>query len=735
MIRGSTIRMRRRIFAIALVTVFVFFSVLIVRLINLQIVHGAHFFKMATSQQLSSTNLSPKRGTIFDRNMVPLAQSASVWNVVLEPNYIKNDETRELICKGLHDILDIPLEKLQNLSRKKSFYTVVKKKVESDIKDKILDFKNKNNITNGIRLIEDYKRYYPKNCLASSTLGFTGNDGQGLSGIESYYDKTLKGEPGKLVCAKNAIGTDMPYDYENMIPPVNGKNLVLTIDSTIQAIAEEHLRRAIEKNDVRNRGVVIAIDPTNGEILALAVEKGFNPNNPFELYDQNDINTLNNTPEDQKSKVKSDLLSKQWRNKAISDNYYPGSVFKTVVASMGFELGLVNEESPFNCSGGIKVAERIVKCHKRIGHGPQTLKQAFCNSCNPAFISLGQQIGAANFLNFYKSFGFDEKTGIDLPGETSDIFFEQGLEPSINLAVASIGQNFGITAMQMAAAVSAIANGGDLIVPHIVKEVLDDDGNIIQSFSKKVKRQVISKQTAERVSNMMANNALSSGYKNAYVPGIRSACKTGTAEKKGYMTVPGEKDYIASCCGFAPVEDPKILMLIYLDTPKGGQYYGGAIASPIFSGAMAEIAPYLGIDVKYNDEEMKQYGIEVPNFVGKKVEEAKNDAINFCFKPVIMGDGDTIVSQIPSEGEKNEKYRSVIMYTDKNSDEKEKIKVPNLIGLKKSEVIKITDSIGLKISISGPSDDEKAVVFSQSIQESEYVDKETTVDVLFKIQE
>lgn len=735
MIRGSTIRMRKRILFIAVVVIFVFFSILIVRLIKLQIVNGPYLFKMATSQQLSSTKLSPKRGTIFDRNMVPLAQSANVWNVVLEPNYIKDDETRELICKGLHEILDIPLEKIQNLSKKRSFYTVVKKKVESDIKDKILDFKNKNNITNGIRLIEDYKRYYPKDCLASTTLGFTGNDGQGLAGLESYYDKTLRGEPGKLVCAKNAIGTDMPYDYEHMIPPVNGKNLVLTIDSTIQAIAEEHLRRAIEKNDVRNRGVAIAIDPKTGEILALAVEKGFNPNKPFELYDQNDINTLNNTPEDKKSKVKSDLLARQWRNKAISDNYYPGSVFKTIVASMGFELGLVNEDSSFNCPGGIQVAERMIKCHKRSGHGTLSFVDAFCNSCNPAFISLGQRVGPSNFLNFYKSFGFDEKTGIDLPGETSDIFFSGGLEPAINLAVASIGQNFGITSMQMALATCAVANGGNLVTPHIVKEIVDDDGNIVQSFSTKVKRQVISKQTANRVSSMMANNTLSSGYKNAYVPGIRSACKTGTAEKKGQMTVPGEKDYISSCCGFAPVEDPKILLLIYLDTPKGGQYYGGAIASPIFSGAMQEIAPYMGISPKYNDDEMEKYGIDVPNFVGKKVEEAKNESINLCLEPVIIGNGDTIVSQIPSSGEKIAKYNSIVLYTDKNSEEQKKVKVPNFIGLKKSEALKIAESIELNLSISGPSDDEKSVIVSQSVPESDYVDRGTTINILFKIQE
>lgn len=729
MISGPTIRMRRRILIMSMVTIFVFFSTLIVRLINLQIISGPYLFKMATSQQLSSTKLSPKRGTIYDRNMVPLAVSSNVWNVVLEPNYIKDDKTRDLICNGLHKILDIPLDKIYDLSKKKSSYTIVKKKVEKDIKDKIVEFKNDNNITSGIKLIEDYKRYYPNNTLASTTLGFTGSDGQGLSGIESYYDKELKGEPGKLVCAKNAIGTDMPYDYEHMIPSVNGKNLVLTIDSTIQSILEKSLKEAIEKHDVRNRGVGIAIDPKTGEILALAVEKGFDPNNPFELYDQNDVQIVNNTPEEDKQKVKSELLSKQWRNKSISDNYYPGSVFKSVVAAMGLELDLVNEESSFNCSGGIQVNERYIKCHKRIGHGPLNFAEAFCSSCNPVFISLGQKIGAYNFLNFYKLFGFSEKTGIDLPGETKDIFFNE-LSP-VNLAVASIGQNFGITAMQMAMADCAIANGGNLVVPHVVKEILDDEGKIVKSFSPKVKRSVISPDAAKRVSDMMARNVTSIGYKNAYVPGIRAAAKTGTAEKKGKMLVPGEKDYISSCCGFAPAEDPKILVLVYLDTPKGGQYYGGAIAAPIFSQVMQEIAPYLGIIPQYTEEEMKEYGIDVPNLVGKKVESAKNDCISLGLKPVIMGKGSSIISQLPKVGEKIEKYKSIILYTDDSREEK--IQIPNFIGMTKSEAVKIIESMGLTVSVSGSSND-NSIVSSQSPNESQIVEKGSTVSITLKDQ-
>lgn len=731
MIKGSTIRMRRRILLVAIVTIFVFFAVLIIRLVSLQIISGPELFRMANLQQLLSTKISPKRGAIYDRNMVPIAQSCTVWNVVLEPNYIKNDETRNLICNGLHEILDIPVEKLQEYSKKRSFYKEIKKKVDSETKDRIIEFKKKNGITNGIRLIEDYKRYYPMETLASSVIGFVGSDNQGLAGIESYYDKTLTGEFGKLVCAKNAVGTDMPYDYEHMVSPVNGNNLVLTIDSTIQKIVEENLKKTIAEHDVRNRGAAIAINPQNGEILALAVEKGFDPNHPFELCDEQDIQTLNNASEEERSKVKSELLSKQWRNKAISDNYYPGSVFKMVVAAMGFELGLVDEESQFNCTGSIIVSDKAkpIRCHKRSGHGQMNFVNSFCSSCNPAFISLGLKIGADNFFDFYKSFGFHGKTGIDLPGETSDFFFpESERKKPINLAVASIGQNFGITPMQMVMAACVIANGGRLVTPHVVKEVINDEGQIVKSFSEKKNNSVISEQTSRRVSEMMAKNVLSEGYKNAYVPGLRAACKTGTAEKKGRALVPGEKDYISSCCGFAPAEDPQILVLIYVDTPKGGQYYGGAVAAPMFASIMRETAPYLGIKPIYNEDEMKKYGIDVPDLVGKSIDDAKNEALKLELKPTIIGKGDTIVSQIPAPGSKIAKDESIILYTEERSDNK--IKVPKFIGLTKAECVKIAKSSDIVLDMPDVSDD--CIVSSQSPQPSEIVDRGSVVKIIFQ---
>ncbi|MCL2312651.1 MAG: penicillin-binding transpeptidase domain-containing protein, partial [Firmicutes bacterium] len=509
MAKGMTIRMRKRALFTGIIVILILFVVLILRLIKLQIISGSNFLKMANEQQLRSTKLNAKRGTIYDRNMVPLAQSATVWNVVLEPNYIKNEKMRELICQGLHEILDIPKEKIYKLSQKKSFYIIVKKKIESDLKDRIINFKSKSNITNGIRLIEDYKRYYPFGRFASVILGFTGCDGQGLSGLENYYDKTLRGEQGKLVNAKNAIGTDMPFDYEQIISSKDGHSLILTIDATIQRILECNLRLGIKNNDVRNRAAAIAINPNTGEILGMAIEESFDPNDPFKVEKEEYL-----TLEERISKA-----YKNFENRAIT-NYYAGSVFKPMVAAWALDLNLIDKEWVFNCSGGIKISDRApyIRCHKRTGHGTLNLDQGICKSCNPMFIKIGEKIGEKNFFEKFEFSGFHERTRIDLPGEANSIFFSKdGKMKPIDLAVASIGQNFAITPIQMIIGICAIANGGNLLRPYIVKEIIDFKGNIIKSFSKEIRRTIISEQTARRVAAMMAENVIDGGARNAYI--------------------------------------------------------------------------------------------------------------------------------------------------------------------------------------------------------------------------
>lgn len=395
MSKGVTVRMQRRAMVVLALLVFLGFPLLVFRLMVLQIFQGESLQKMASEQQLADTKLNSKRGTIYDRNMNPLAQSASVWTVVLEPSYIDTEEKRELICSGMHEILDIDKEKLLALSKKRSCYTIIKKKVESDIKDKIMEFKTKNKITTGIRLIEDYKRYYPLKDFAASVLGFTGADSQGLAGVEAYYDKTLRGEPGRILTAKNAVGKEMPFEYEQLVDPVPGNSLKLTIDENIQKFMEKALEEGIKTHKVKNRATAIAMDVNTGEILGMAVKGDFDPNEPFKIADPEKEAYINSLPEEEKLKAKNEALSYQWRNKAVSDTYYPGSVFKMIVSSMALELGVVDDNWSYTCTGAIKPYEgvRPIKCHKHSGHGTQNFVQALCHSCNPAFITLGKKSG------------------------------------------------------------------------------------------------------------------------------------------------------------------------------------------------------------------------------------------------------------------------------------------------------------------------------------------------------
>lgn len=730
MAKGTTVRMWRRSMIVLIALVAVGFGLVIFRLAKLQLIDGNALQKMALEQQLTDTKINAQRGTIYDCNMKPLAQSATVWTVVLEPAYLKTDKDKELVCDGLSRILDIDKSKLLEQAQKKSFYTVIKRKVETDVKEEIIKFKNDNNITNGIRLIEDYKRYYPFGKFAASVIGFTGTDSQGLSGLEAYYDEYLTGKSGRLVTAKNAIGTDMPFDYEQMIPAQDGYGLVLCIDEAIQHFLEKSLEEGIANNKVKNRATAIAMDVNTGAILGMAVKDDFDPNDPFTITDKEELDKISSLPKEEQEKAKSEAYGKQWRNKAISDTYYPGSVFKMVTASMGFEENVVSEDTTFTCTGGIKPYQgaSYIKCWRTSGHGTQTFVEALCNSCNPTFIMLGQKIGEANFYKYYSAFGFSEKTGIDLPGEAKDIFFSKdGSMSQMDLAVASFGQNFSITPIQMVTAASAIANGGKLVKPHIVSRIIDKDGNIVKNIDTQVKRTVISEDTARRVSAILHRNATVGVAKNGYVPGYRIAGKTGTSEKIGSSGSEG-MDYIASYCGFAPADNPQVAILMFFDTPKGDSYYGGAVAGPPFAKAMQDILSYLGVERQYTEEEMKDLEAITPNIIGKKLSEAKHDIESAGLVPIIVGGGDVVLSQIPEPTKQIPKGGSVVIYTDNASSESKAI-VPNLVGLSMTEVNRVAAGANVNIKIQGPSGE--VISSAQSIPEGTEVKKGTVVTVEF----
>ena len=701
----------------------------------LQTFQAEELRKKAVAQQLTDTTLSAKRGSIYDRNMEPLAESATVWRVVLAPVYLKTDEDRRIVAKGLAEILEMDEEKIFEKSQQDSYYVELKRQIETDVRDKILAFcetlQEEHGINgNAVYLLDDYKRYYHKNELASAVIGFTGSDDQGLSGIEYQYDDLLTGTPGRLVTATNSVGTEMPFKYSQNIDAVDGSSLVLTIDSHIQAIVEKYLKEGIEENKVYNRAVGIVMDVNNGEVLAMASVGGFDLNDPFTLPEEI-MTEIAKLPEEERGQAESNELSKMWRNKAVSDTYYPGSVFKMFTAAMAVEEGLVTDNSSFYCPGYYVVDGVSMGCHLTSGHGTQNFRESIKNSCNPAFMQIGELVGKERFYKYYQAFGFSEKTGIDLPGEADDIFFsEDGSMLNVNLATASFGQNFAITPIQMATAVCAIANGGYIVQPHVVSQVLDSDGNIVSTVSTDVKRQAVSSETAAHIANILEENAVSGSGKNGYVAGYRVAGKTGTSEKKVDLNDDGNQDYIASFCGFAPAEDAEVVCLVFFDTPTGAAYYGSQVAAPVFAKIMSEVLPYLDVPTQYTDEEIENLDVTVGSYVGMNVDEAISAAEGEGFTVTVKGEGEKVLAQVPRASMNIPKGGNVVLYLDEASA-KEQVEVPDLRGYNVSSVNYLASIAGINVSITGAVNSALSMSSSQSIAPGTMVSPGTVVTVNF----
>ncbi|MVB10584.1 Stage V sporulation protein D [Caprobacter fermentans] len=729
MAKGTTVRMWHRTVFVLLMMMIAGFGAVIFSLVRLQIVEGETLKMRAVDNQVKDTVLTAQRGTIYDSNMKVLAQSATVWQVVLEPAYI-TDDNRDLIAAGLAQILGMDKNVILEHTRKKTYFDVIKRKVESDVKDKVVAFKDKNNITNGIRLIEDYKRYYPFGTLASTILGFTGTDSQGLSGIEAEYDSELTGVSGKLVTAKNAIGTDMQYDYEQEVPAQDGNSLVLTVDEVVQQILEKNLEEGLVNNKVQNRGCAIIMNVKTGGIIAMAVKGDFDPNDPFTIADKTVADQIAKMPDGEaKTKALREAQQAQWRNKCVSDTYQPGSVFKMITGSAAMEEGLVTETTQFSCPGYLTIGGRQIHDWRRSGFGSLTFAQGICQSSNVVFMKVGALLGPNLFYKYFDAFGFTAKTGIDLPGESRSIYYTAAQLTPINLATESFGQSFTITPIQMITACAAVANGGYLVKPHVVDRILDSDGNIVKSADTTPKRQVVSNDTSKRISAILRQDATTGTAKSGYIPGYRVAGKTGTSEKQEIKT---SKEYIASYCGFAPADDPQIAMLVFYDEPHGNSYYGSYVSGPVFLKTMSEILPYLGVEPKYTEEEMAKLDASTPNVVGQTVAQAKNKVSSDGLTPQIYGDGEKVVSQVPEPGKSIPKGGRVVLFTDQQSKEKT-VTVPDLVGLSLSQANERASQSGINISVSGAAltGTANAVSSLQSIAPGTKVAPGTVVTVSF----
>ena len=708
-------------------------------LVNIMIINGEKYQSKASEQQLYDSLVTAPRGDIYDRNMQILATSTTAWTVYITPNGIKKisddakrEKIRTTIAKGLSEILEVDYQTVYDNTNKNSYYVIVKKKIDKETADKVRQFIKDNKdleITKYIGLDQTTKRYYPNDSLASVVIGFVGADEQGLAGIESYYDAELTGVAGRVVAAKNAAGTDMPFTYEKVEEAQKGNSLVLTLDSYIQHTAEKYLQTAIEQNQIAERGAAVVMNVKTGAILAMAVKGDFNPNQPFVLSaeDQAKVDALEGEEKDQ---LKGELLNRQWRNKAVSDTYEPGSVFKVVTASIAIEENLVNKNNSFYCNGRTTVAGQGYGCWKHGGHGTQNLGMAIANSCNPAFITIGQLIGVSTFSKYFKAFGFAEKTGIDLPGESRSTYHKEEKMGVVELASSSFGQTFNVTPVQLLSAISAAVNGGYLVQPHLLEKTVDENGKVVKTTTTSYKRQVISETTSATMRELMEFVA-QNGAKNSLVTGYRIGAKTGTSQKVAKIQQTGDKYlYIGSCATVAPIDDPEIAVFVMLDEPKGSNYYGGVISAPVNSKIMADVLPYLGYEPSYTEEELKKLAIEVPDTVGLGVDDAKGKLTTAKLQYKIVGSGEKVIRQLPEAGNKVISGGVVMLYTEQS--ENTTVTVPDFRGLTATEANTAAANAGVNIEFSGNTATGGLKAYNQSVAPGTSVEAGSIITVYFR---
>lgn len=723
--------MLKRILIMAVVIIFLM-TTTVARVFYLTIVRGEELSEKAETQQLKDTEITAMRGTIYDSNGNVLAQSASVWNVFIDPLNIK-DKQRDLIVDEFANLFGYDADEKKEFydrTTHQNHYELVEKKVENNIKEKLSKFVSKNELGGCIGTEQTTKRYYPYGTLASSVIGFTGADDQGLSGIEAYYDEQLTGTNGRIITAKDAKSNNIANDYETSIAATDGDSIVLTINQTIQYYLEKGLRETM--NEYQAKGAYgVVMNCNTGAVLAMSSLPDYDCNEPYKLTYSKDKKAIKKlSDKTAKQEAESAAVQNQWRNFTVSDTYVPGSVFKTFVASAALEENVVNLNTTYNCTGSIQVDKYKMKCHYHPGHGTQTLTQGLENSCNPFFITIGQKLGVHNYFKYFDAFGFTQKTNIDLPGEASPQYYKEDQYGIVELSSASFGQTNSLTPIQVCTGLCAIANGGKLLQPYLVSSIADANGKTVKKTQTKEIRQVISADTSEKVRKMMKSVVDNGTGKNGYVAGYSVGGKTGTSTKLG-ESKNGEGDkYIVSFGAIAPSDDPEIAMLIIVDEPNQ-DLGGGALCAPIAAQVTQEAMNVLGIEPKYNDSEMKDLSKQTPNVVGKSLDEAKKTLEENNLNFVVVGDDSTITRQCPSGADTIPNGGTVYLYTD--DSEKQTVNVPNFSGLTVNEAKDLASSSNLNIQIAGNSMLSGTVVaYRQSEETQAKVEKGTVVTVTFK---
>ena len=722
-----------------LLVFFFIFLLLIGRLGWLQLVQGAELKEEMYRQLTTSQTISPKRGTIYDSTGKALAISAQVDTVSINPTEIvvKDEdehtaevltkELKEKVAKAFSDIFDLDYEETLEKVSSDSTNVTIAKKVENDKIEELEAWMEENEVYSGINIDEDTKRYYPYDNLASNLIGFCGTDNEGLWGLELAWDNLLTGTPGKVTSAQDAVQDFIPYENSTYIAPQNGNDITLTIDANIQSIAEKYLKQACEENDCKDGGNVIIMDPNNGDILAMATYPDYNLNDPYTLDYISDDEWDSMSTEEQYAKQQ-----ETWSNRAISSTYEPGSVFKIVTAAAGLEEGLVepDKENVFTCKGYEKVSGVKINCSEKSGHGKLSLRDALKYSCNPAFIQLGQKIGAATLYRYYDAFGFFDTTGfgeIDgagSSGEAKGYFWDLADVKDVELATMSFGQRFRITPLQMITAVSAVANDGVLMQPRIAKEIKNTDTGAITTIEPKEVRQVISEETSETLLDMLGTVVDSGTGRYAQVKGYSIAGKTGTSEPDSSSE---EDGYVASFAAISPVESPEVVILVTLYGPQGDSHSGSIVAAPVVSQILSEVLPYLGIPSDTTGDDTAEEMITLSNVKNKTVAEAKKILEKQGFVCEISGNEDDIVSeQMPVAGTSLLEDSIIKLYTEDN-DTRVSQTVPNLKGMSLSEAKAVLKNKNLNIKYTG-----SGKVTSQDITAGTSVEEGTVVSVVLQ---
>lgn len=724
--------------------------VVIGRLFYLQIIRHDHYKKLVLEQMLYETEITAARGVISDRNGVTLAANVTTERVFIDPKNISKadnpEKVRKMIATALSEILGVEYDFVYEESGKSKYRDrTIKKNVEKEITSLIRAFMAEHDdeifseddkyldLSDMIYFSESTTRVYPFGTLASHVIGFCGNDG-GLYGLEYQYNTALSGTSGKIMAAQNSAHGAMPYNYETYIDAENGANLITTLDYKIQSYLEKHLEEAAVESGAKSRACGIVMNPKTGEVYAMATYPPYDLNNPRSLPDYYDdiladYAKVHGADSEKYLQFKSNLLFQCWNNKCLTDTYEPGSTSKIFTTSMAYEENLVTLTETFTCTGAytVKGWNRPIKCHNTRGHGLLNFAGSLQQSCNPWMMRLAERIGVSTFGKYFSAFGLDSKTGIDLPGEADSIYTPVDKMSGVDLAVYSFGQRYNVTAIQQITAVASVANGGTLVVPHMVKEIVDDDGNVLASFGTTAVRQVMSEETTSLISQILADGVSGNGgAKNAYVKGYSIAAKTGTSEKG----TNGAR--IASTVAYAPSDDPEVICIVIVDEPTIGSRYGSTAAAPYVSKILADTLPYLGIEPEYTNAELAKMEINLPNYRGMSLDEAIMRLSEAGLSYEVVGSGTSVINQTPPAKSTLSKDNGlVILYTSEDTEEKTAT-VPSVLGMTAAEANKALANAGFNIHLTGALNGSDAVALSQSIAAGTTAPKGTVISVEFR---